>query len=621
MKAAFLGLLCLAGLPAVLQARAIRASQDPVKDEPPVTEKDRSHWAFTPLRRPEPPVVKNPAAAPSEVDRFILAALEAAGLSLSPEADAASLIRRVTLDLTGLPPRPEVLQKVVAAHEQERRAQGGASASATRAYEAYVDGLLASPQYGEAMAQPWLDLARFAETDGFEHDIERKHAWKYRDWVIQALNRDLPLDEFVRQQIAGDLLPGGEVAATGFLLSGPDMPDINNQDERRHFVLNDMTATFGSAFLGLTLGCAACHDHAFDPVSQADFYRLRAFFDPMPEFKRDRQLGPEMRAPEAGAAPVSHVYVRGDFTRAGPVVRPGFPRIAGSGGMPAGSRADLARWLTRADNALFVRVAANRLWQQHFGRGLAPDPNDFGLQGGAPTHPALLDWLASELPRQEWSLKRTHKLVVMSATYRQSSLGVAGGGGDAHYAAYPRKRLSAEALRDSMLAAAGLLNPKAGGPGVRVPLPPEVARTLLKSHQQVTQDPAEHRRRSVYLFARRNLRLPLFDLFDRPDALMSCGRRNESTTAPQALLLFNSAFSQEVAAELARQLLEGGETAAGELATQAAWRVLCRAPSAEELRLGSAFLTAHTARTPSLREALADYCLALLNSNAFVWVD
>lgn len=621
MKAALLSLLCLAGLPAVLQARAIRASQDPVKDEPPVTEKDRSHWAFTPLRRPEPPMVKNTAAAPTEVDRFILAALEAAGRRFAPEADAASLIRRVTLDLTGLPPRPEVLQKVVAAHEQERRAQGGATASATRAYEAYVDGLLASPQYGEAMAQPWLDLARFAETDGFEHDIERKHAWKYRDWVISALNRDLPLDEFVRQQIAGDLLPGGEVAATGFLLSGPDMPDINNQDERRHFVLNDMTATFGSAFLGLTMGCAACHDHAFDPLSQADFYRLRAFFDPMPELKRDRQLGPEMRAPEAGAQPVSHVYVRGDFTRAGPVVRPGFPRIAGPANLPARDRADLARWLTRADNALFVRVAANRLWQQHFGRGLAADPNDLGLQGSAPTHPELLDWLASELPRQEWSLKRMHKLVVMSATYRQSSLGVAGGPEDALYAAYPRKRLSAEVLRDSMLATAGLLNPKAGGPGVRVPLPPEVARTLLKSHQQVTQDPAEHRRRSVYLFARRNLRLPLFDLFDRPDALMSCGRRNESTTAPQALLLFNSDFSQEAAAALAEQLLEGGETGAGELATQAAWRVLCRAPSAEELRLGSAFLTAHTARTPSLRAALADYCLALLNSNAFVWVD
>ena len=620
MKAAALSLLCVSLMPAAVLAKAIRASLDPVKDEPPITEEDRAHWAFTPLQRPVVPTVRDTAAARNDIDRFILAKLEAAGLGFAPKADAATLLRRVTFDLIGLPPTPED----VAAF---------AANPTDAAYAAYVDSLLASPQYGEAQAQAWLDLARFAETDGFEHDIERNHAWKFRDWVIAAFNRDLPYDEFVRQQIAGDQLASGEGVATGFLVAGPDMPDINNQDERRHFVLNDITATVGSAFLGLTMGCAQCHDHPYDPVSQADFYRLRAFFDPMPEFKRDRQLGPEMRDAE-GAKPVSHAFVRGDFRRPGPEVSAGFPRIANPQSSTATSqRASLTQWLTRADNALFCRVAVNRVWQQHFGRGLVASSGDFGHQGEAPTHPELLDWLATELPRQGWSLKKLHKLIVMSATYRQASFvvrpsglaqpndGLKSGLQTELYSGFPRRRLTGEALRDAMLFTAGLLNRRAGGPSVRLPLPPEVSSNLLKKHMEVTPDTTEHDRRSIYTFARRNLRYPLFELFDKPDALMACSRRNESTTAPQALLLFNSEFSQRAAGHLAERILERTDTTPEALVAEATRLCFARKPTAKEAALGAAFLQKQTALAPTLRDALADYCLALLNSNAFLWID
>ena len=600
-------------------AKAIRASADPVKDEPAITEKERQHWAFVPLRRPTPPEVKHQGVIRNELDRFIQAKLEGGGLSLRPQADAATLLRRVTFDLIGLPPTEADMTAFTAN-------PGDA------AYTAYVDRLLASPQYGEAAAQSWLDLARFAETDGFEHDIERKHAWKYRDWVISALNRDMPFDVFVRNQIAGDMIEGGESAGTGFLVAGPDMPDINNQDERRHFVLNDITSTVGSVFLGLTMGCAQCHDHPYDPVSQADFYRLRAFFDAMPPVARDRQLGPEMREAE-GPRPVSHAFVRGDVRRAGPEVQPAYPRIANPrADTAAASRVALAEWLTKEDNALFLRVAVNRLWQQHFGKGLTTTSSDFGKQGEAPTHPELLDWLAAELPRQGWSLKKMHRMLVLSATYRQQSVGT----GEAWQAALakdpqnnlysrmPRKRLTGEAIRDAMLYTSGHLKPKAGGPSVRLPLPAEVSNNLLKKQREdVAKDPTEHARRSVYAFSRRNLRYPLFDLFDRPDALLSCARRGESTTAPQALLLFNSEFSQEAAAELAKRVMvaSGGDSTPEALAVGASRVLLSREPTKEELAVGAAFLQRHTAHTETLQQALADYCLALLNSNAFVWVD
>ena len=568
--------IALALLLAVNHAHAvsIHASADPVKDEPKVTEKDRDHWAFKPLQT---------TPGKTSIDDFI---------APLPQADPAKLIRRLSFDLIGLPPSPEAVRTFV--HQ---------SNSSHQSYEALVDKLLASPRYGEHWAQWWLDLARYADTDGFEYDAERGRAWQYRDWVIEALNRDMPFDEFVQKQIAGDLM--GDETGTGFLFSAPDMPDLNNQSERRHVLLNDITTAVGSVCFGLTVGCAQCHDHPYDPVSQADFYRLRAFFDNTVLPKERKPLGPFVREFTEGV-PASTVFVRGDFKRPGPAIQPAFPRIFGAT-PPNADRLALAKWITSKDNALFLRATANRLWQQHFGKPLAAIPGDLGHQGEAPTNPALLDWLAAELPRQNWSLKKLHKVIVMSNHYQQASA--------------PRKRLSGEMLRDAMLAVSGQLNLKTGGPGVKLPLPKEISDTLIKKQAEPTADVAEHTRRSIYTFARRNLRHPLFELFDRPDAQISCARRNESTTAPQALMLLNSEFAHQIAAKLATDLTSQQGSEASVLITSATLRCLSRNPTKQEIEAGQKFLQKQTTLTSSFNDAFADYCLALLNSNEFVYVD
>ncbi len=576
-------------------AVAIHASADPVKDEPKITEKDREHWAFKPLQT---------TLGKKSIDDFT---------QPQPQADAATLIRRLTFDLTGLPPSPDAVRAFV--HQSHPSHQS---------YEALVDQLLASPRYGEHWAQWWLDLARFAETDGFEYDAERGRAWQYRDWVIDALNHDMPFDVFVQKQIAGDLM--GDETATGFLFSCPDMPDLNKQDERRHVLLNDITTTVGSVGFGLTVGCAQCHDHPYDPISQADFYRLRAFFDNTVLPKERKPLGPFVRGFTEGV-PASTVFVRGDFKRPGPAIHPAYPRLFGDT-PPNADRAALAKWIASKDNAIFLRAMANRIWQQHFGKPLAAIPGDLGHQGEAPANPALLDWLAAELPKQNWSLKKLHKVIMMSKTYQQSSFVVRPSGRpESQNGLKPelqtqtRKRLTGEMLRDAMLAVSGQLNLKTGGPGVKLPLPKEISDTLLKKQHEVNPDATEHNRRSIYTFARRNLRNPLFELFDRPDAQMSCARRNESTTAPQALMLLNSEFAHDIAAKLAADLNEQHGSDAAALIIDATLRCLARQPTKHEIEAGRKFLQKQTSLTPSFREALADYCLALLNSNEFVYVD
>ncbi|WP_395749957.1 DUF1549 and DUF1553 domain-containing protein [Prosthecobacter sp.] len=557
-------------------AVSIRASADPVKDERPIKAEDKEHWAFKPLQ---------PAPEKTGIDDLAKPA--------SQPADPATLIRRLTFDLTGLPPTPEEVTAFTREHIQHPASS----------IEHLATRLLASPRYGEHWAQWWLDLARYADTDGFEYDAERNRAWQYRDWVINALNSDMPFDAFVQHQIAGDLM--GDEVATGFLFACPDMPDLNNQDERRHVLLNDIATTVGSVGLGLTVGCAQCHDHPYDPISQADFYRLRAFFDNTVLTKNSKPLGPAVRVFTEGI-PASTVFVRGDFKRPGPAIQPAFPRVFGAT-PPQADRLALAQWLTSKDNALFLRTMANRLWQQHFGTPLAAIPGDLGHQGEAPTNPALLDWLAAELPRQNWSLKKLHRVIVMSKAYQQK-------------AAQPI-RLTGEMLRDSMLSISGQLNLKTSGPGVKLPLPKEIASTLLKNQGESTKDVTEHTRRSIYTFARRNLRNPLFELFDRPDAQMSCARRNASTTAPQSLMLLNSEFTHGIAAKLATDLNQQHGSDATALITAATLRCLSRNPTQQELAIGQKFLQKQTVLTPGFREALADYCLALLNSNEFVYLD
>ena len=664
------------GLLLSLFVQSVPAADDPqetVIEEAPITSGDRDHWAFQPLGRPDVPAVDDNGWATNPIDHFILASLKSAGLSPMPPADRRTLIRRVTFDLTGLPPTPKEIDQFL-------------SDSADDAYEQLVNRLLASPAYGERWAQHWLDLARFAETDGFEHDKVRPNAWRYRDWVIDALNRDLPYDQFVRLQIAGDeIAPDDPDAwiATGFLLCGPDMPDINSQIERRDTFLNDMTGTVGAIFLGLQVGCAKCHAHKYDPISQHDFYRLRAFFDPLELFKdrplssmtepadaQDAQKSTAKDLPQGrvardapGEPPKSFLHIRGDFQRPGPEVVPAFLRVVNADGQTvephpnrvnsSGRRTALADWLTRPDHPLATRVIVNRIWQHHFAHGLVRTPSDFGIMGEPPTHAELLDWLASEFPKMGWSLKRLHRLMVTSSTYRQAShpdessreiwrRSIAEDPENQLLSRMNRRRLSGEAIRDAMLAASGELNRTQGGPGVRPPLPEELLTTLLKNQWPVTPDADEHRRRSIYLFVRRNLRYPIFEVFDRPDTNQSCPRRDESTIAPQALTLLNSKFSLTEAKYLASRVAKKAGSSPSEQVTACYRRVLGRLPNDVELAASMQFLEADAeklrqeSRNAATRsdgrqppdnsdrfktDALTDFCLVMFNLNEFVYVD
>lgn len=690
-----------------------------------------AHWAFERPIRHAPPAVRDRRWARNPIDAFILAALEGARLEPATEADRATLLRRLSFDLTGLPPSPSELDDFL-------------SDDSPDAYERVVDRLLASPRHGERWAQHWLDLARYADTDGFEFDQARPNAWRYRDWVVRALNEDVPYDRFVALQLAGDEVEPGDPAAfvaTGFNRCYPDMVDLNDQGLRRQNALNDITETTSLVFLGLTLGCARCHDHKFDPLKISDFYRLQAFFAParfrddyplaapgerqaherrmtewqeaVAELQREvirlesdtraqlaagpppnlddavvaafekpaqertaaevkqvfealrkdkrikpdaleRSLGPErarernrllgeldqlQKSPppdlprargldETGpTAPPTYILLRGDYEHRGDVVEPGVPEVFGPfqarAGRPTsrstGRRATLAEWLTRPDHPLTARVIVNRLWQHHFGRGLVGTSNDFGTMGDAPSHPELLDWLATELVRQGWSLKGIHRLILTSATYRQSTKAT-----DTARRSDPenlslshqnRQRLDGEAIRDAVLAVSGQLNPQLEGPCVFPELPRELTRLSSKGAiWPLSPLERDRNRRSLYVFIRRNLRYPFFEAFDRPDTNASCPRRSTTTIAPQALSLLNGSLAWDAANALARRLeREGGVSDASRI--DLAYRLtLGRRPDAEESRLAQEFVAAR----PGSWTAFA---LALLNLNEFVYID
>jgi hypothetical protein len=701
--------------------------------EKPITAEDRRHWAFVAPTRPEVPRVKEGRWVRNPIDAFILAALEENQLRHAPEADRATLLRRLRFDLTGLPPTP---QEVEAFTKDD----------APDAYEKLVDRLLASPEYGERWAQHWLDLARYADTDGFEFDQARPNAWRYRDWVVNALNRDLPYDEFLRRQIAGDEAAPDDASAfiaTGFNRCYPDMVDLNDQGLRRQNALNDMTETTGLVFLGLTIGCARCHDHKFDPIRQSDFYRLQAFFSPArfrddypivaprerleyeqkldaweqavalvqaelirleapvreaaapglpknlpddaiaalqkPESERspvevrlafealakDKRVKtevwnqrldePSQRArrelltrledlkktappPLPGARgidetspnpPPTYLLHRGEYTAKGPEVPAAFPLVLASSeadsvarpksqDRSSGRRSALADWLTRPDHPLTARVLVNRLWQHHFGRGIVATPSDFGTMGAEPTHPELLDWLATEFVARGWSLKAMHRLMVTSATYRQSSrLDPSALEADPENSLlwrHARQRLDGEALRDALLAVSGELNTEIGGPPVFPELPAELTRLSSKGPSwPVSKRVQDRNRRSLYVFVRRNLRYPFFEAFDRPDTNASCPRRAVTTIAPQALTLLNSQLAHDTAQALdARIVREAGPDLDARI-DRLYLTVLGRAPDALERRHARDFL--------GRDRSLAHLGLALINTNEFVYVD
>ena len=558
----------------LLLVPAMLASQEsvPAAIEPTIGAADREHWAFQPVARPSLPVVISSKWAQNPIDVFVLAAMQQHGLSPMPPAKPYVLQRRMSLDVLG----------TVGAYESEPPEN----------HRHTVERLLASPLYGQRQAQLWLDLARFAETDGFEHDLVRKNAWKYRDWVINAFNRNIPYDEFVTLQLAGDELPRDQVdsTATMFCLSGPDMPDINSQNLRKHVLLNEVTATVGAVFLGLQIGCAQCHDHKYDPVSQADFYRLRALFQPGIQVKRNTSIDvlvePDVSV-EGYNAERSYIMERGEHDQQGAQIEPGFLRIIGqlanskiepTPTNTSGRRLALSRWLMDTNNPLTARVIVNRIWQQHFGRGLVDTPSDFGLLGSAPTHPQLLDWLAAELIFNKWDLKAIHRLILTSATYCQASVpqnatrGVSATAWEnreqrdpqnEYLTRFPMQRLSGENLRNAMLTVAGVANNEMGGAGVRPPIQAELKSTLLKGHWEQSPSDADHYRRSIYVFARRNFRYPFFATFDRPAANNSCPVRNKSTTPLQALVLLNSHLTLVLSRQMAGDILKNTDSDQG----------------------------------------------------------
>ena len=550
--------------------------------EIPIVKEDREHWSFMPIERPQLPELKEDGWSNNPIDVFILAKLRQVGLQPLAGASHATLVRRAYLDLTGLLPD----YREVTADKQ---------------YEQLVDELLSSPRFGERQAQFWLDLARFAETDGFEHDKVRADAWQYRDWVIDAFNRNLPYDEFIRKQLAADEFEEGERIATMFCLSGPDMPDINSQNERRHSLLNEMTSTVGAVFMGLQVGCAQCHDHKFDPISQADFYRMRAMFQPAVHVVKNQSVR-ELR--EQGEPSKSFLMVRGDFDKPGPEIEPGVIRVVAtdepieieqSKSGTSGRRLALANWMTDKRHPLTARVMVNRIWQQHFGTGLVSTLSDFGIMGTSPTHPQLLDWLAAELQDQDWDLKAIHRLIVTSATYMQASeederskQNKLADPENVLLSRFPRQRLDGEAIRDAMLVAAGFRQFEMKGPGVRPPIQEEVSQTLLKNQWNVSPDEKDHYRRSIYIFARRNLRYPMFEAFDRPDANVSCPQRQKSTTAPQALILFNSKLSLDLARRMASDILLTVRND-DEFIREVLRRCWCREPELEVMEVARAY--------------------------------
>lgn len=535
----------------------------------------QNHWAFEPIKRPAVPQSdgKNP------IDAFITARLRTHGLKPAPAASPATLIRRVYLDLTGLPPSPSDLAALSDWSEQK--------------YEKIVDRLLASPNFGERWARHWLDMARYADSNGFLGDGLRPNAYLYRDWVIRAFNTDLPFDQFTIEQIAGDLLQQptpDQITATGFHRNAALNTEAGvDKEEARYQNLVDRVNTTGRVWMGLTVGCAQCHTHKYDPITIRDYYSFYAFFDNTVD-RDDAKTKAQTLAEADKDRRQTYVHLAGDYTRRGPDVIPAslsaLPPMA-KPIQPEPGRLDLARWLVAPQHPLTSRVAVNHILSKLFGFGFVRTPDDFGTAGESPSHPDLLDWLASEFMRNGWSRKQLIKLIVMSATYRQSS---------AHrediveldplnclLARQNRIRLDAEILRDSALSVSGLLKRTLGGPSFRPPLPEDVFDVGRSSNWQASPGD-EIYRRSLYIITLRSVLYPTLTTFDSPDAADACVRRERSNTPLQALAMMNDSVFVEAAQALAlRAMRESSHDTASRLRHLFEW-TLNRSPRAEEMQ-------------------------------------
>ena len=726
----------------------------PAVADPPIRPEERAYWAFKLPVKPALPIEKT-----NPIDAFIQITLAAKGRHQTPRADRATLVRRAYLDLIGLPPSPAETAEFV-------------SDNSPNAWPKLIDKLLASPQYGERWGRHWLDLARYADSNGFEHDFDRPNAWRYRDYVIRAFNEDKPYDIFLREQLAGDEIPqvtNDSLIATGFLRSYAKVGFREKDNpEFRFEYLDDMIATVGKGLLGLTVQCARCHDHKFDPIRQADYYRLQAALwgyvevdhplvpkEQAYEYKRrtadvnskiadlrlqireidlpyrakllpakyakypanvrealavppaDRTPGQKLLADQViravtvsdaeiariispddnakkaqllaavaatektrpdpipvamgvtdgdyrftpdgpgdepapgkgkgsysgegsyvheGAgryqAPPSWFQIRGDVNSHGPDTKPGFVKVATYGNPPtelppatphtSGRRLALAEWLVSRENPLTARVAVNRIWYNHFGRGIVASVDNFGKMGELPTHPELLDYLATEFIDKGWSTKQMHRLIMTSETYQMASDGTASNSSnDGMLASFPQQRLDAEALRDAILTVSGGLNRKMEGPPVFPVLPKDILGSMTNGIWKQKDDSADVWRRSVYIYRKRSLPMPLLEAFDLPNQNLTCGARNVTTVPTQALTLMNNEFILNQAELFARRLAEGAPNDKARQIDLAYQIALSRAPRAEERSVSLKFLNQYT---------LNDFAHVMLNLNEFLYV-
>jgi mono/diheme cytochrome c family protein len=687
-------------------------------------------WSF------KAPVRPDVSAAPGTpaIDRLLNAKMAANGIESALKASRSTLVRRAYYDLHGLPPTFEQSQKFI-------------GDSSPDAWEKLIDELLASPRYGEKWGRHWLDLVRYGDTAGFEQDPYILDAWRYRDYVIDSFNSDKPYDRFVKEQIAGDELWPDDPKArmgTGYFTVGTNRDMLYKvEDINRIEQLTDYVDTTSSVFMGLSVGCARCHDHKFDPIPQRDYYRMQAIFTPAVkhrifldyngargydiglnyrEFKlrdigseidtiqkpyreaiRKRKIAAlpndlrkafetedEKRTPAQRVlvdsnpaavrvgqdeiykdlsaddkartdvlgrrlvgmfanhtsgpiapgimdpdrvAPDTYMPVRG-ATGQGVKVPPGLLTALGGADIPepppeattTHRRKALAEWLVDSKNPLTARVMVNRIWQYHFGRGLVATPSDFGTRGSAPSHPELLDWLATEFVARGWSMKSMHKLIMTSDAYQRDTAvppNVRSKDPEniwlSHFA---RRRLSAEEVRDSVLQSAGTLNLKTGG---RPVVPPQTREELYGMSQSpdnfwpVSWNKQDHTRRTVYTLIRRSYRPPMMEAFDGPDGTMHCARRDESTVAPQSLTLMNSDFAYEQARAFAARLAKEPDTR--QIIVRAYRDALSREPSAEELQLTTDFINRQQERAGSLEAAVVELARGLFNLNEFLYVD
>ncbi len=683
------------------------------------------HWAFVPPQAQPPQAVRYSAWVRNPIDAFVLSKLETAKLSPAPPADKRVLARRVYFDMTGLPPTPSELRTFL---EDDR----------PDAYERLVDKLLASPRYGETWARHWLDVVRYAETNSFERDAAKPYAWKYRDYVIRSLNEDKPYDQFLREQLAGDELDEvtpDSITATGFYRLGTWDDEPADPLQSKYDDLDNIVSTVSQAILGLTVGCARCHDHKIDPIPQKDYYGLLAFFSDVTPYalphrreakyhslwdlsdpevqearaelqKQQGELEEQKRAleqvgikkmdatdqrrtetrerqevldeklhqhlsdeendryrslvaalekvqTEAKQLPkedfvlslakcephpqTMHVMLRGNPHVPGDAVEPHYPELFGDDvplipaaaedARSSGRRRVLADWLTRDNNMLTSRVIANRVWQHHFGRGIVRSANNFGQLGTPPTHPELLDWLAVWLVEHNWQLKPLHRLILTSNTYRQQSTaspkGLAADPANNLFWRFDMRRLTAEQLRDTVLAVSGQLNDDMYGPSIYPKLSEEVLATQSRPGDGwQTYHPREAARRSIYIHIKRSLIPPELANFDFPETELSCEARFNTTQAAQALNLLHGEFLQTHAAHLAERARDEASHSLEERVAFVLRVALQREPDeatrADCLKLIEKYQHRHHLST---KAAFQQFCLMVLNLNEFVYLD